>query len=70
MKNECKVYVRRTKAQRMYEMVILATGFGEFQLEFPALLDIWDIQFEFCRTFLSGKSRREKCGKIQIHRTL
>ena len=31
------------KAQRMYEMVILATGFGN--LNFPALFTFWEFQF-------------------------
>jgi len=40
----------RSKAQRMYEMVILATGFGEF---------------EFSRTFSLLLFHDQKCVKIQ-----
>ena len=43
------------KAQKVYEMVILTTGFGEF---------------EFSRTFCRARVEEKKCGKIQIPRIL
>ena len=66
------------KAQRIYEMVILATGFGtfeffrtfwhfwKFQFEFPAFLDFWGISRTSCR----AKAEEKKCGKIQIPRIM